>query len=333
MLKILIIRFSSIGDIVLTTPVMRCLKTQLPSAEVHYLTKGIYADLLKDNPYIDKLFTIQESTKEVARNLRQENYDHVIDLHRNFRSASILVRLRKPFSAFPKLNIRKWILVHFKINALPDIHIVQRYIRAARKFGISYDGQGLDFFLPPGVPDIRAALPDAFHENYLLLAAGGLHNTKQMPVMLMAEFCKLIQYPVLIAGSETDRERAEAVIRESGGVCFNGCGKFTLAETAFLLSKAKTVVSSDSGLMHVAAAFKVPVVSVWGNTVPSFGMYPLFPDNKKDLSAIIELKGLKCRPCSKLGKKKCPKGHFRCMNMINVSEILSKVISLSDVQT
>lgn len=330
--KILIIRFSSIGDIVLTTPVMRCLKTQLPSAEVHYLTKGIYADLLKDNPYIDRLFTIQESTREVAGILKKENYDHIIDLHRNFRSASILIRLRKPFSVFTKLNFRKWILVHFKINTLPDIHIVQRYIRAACKFGISYDGQGLNLFLPSCADDIRAALPDMFQENYLLLAAGGLHNTKQMPVMLMAELCKLLQLPVLIAGSAADRERAEAVIRKSGCLCFNACGKFTLAETAYLVSKAKTVVSSDSGLMHIAAALKVPVVSVWGNTVPSFGMYPLFPDDKKDHSAIIGVKGLKCRPCSKLGKKKCPKDHFKCMNMINASEVSNKVMSLSEIQ-
>ena len=326
--KILIIRFSSIGDIVLTTPVMRCLKIQLPGIEIHYLTKSVFEPLLQANPYIDKIYSIKSKVNEVLADLKKENYDHIIDLHKNFRSIQTLLGLRKPFSTFTKLNIRKWLYVHLKINTLPGIHISERYLQAVSKFGVTYDGKGLDYFIPLSNEVEFASLPSELKKGYVLIALGGLHNTKQIPVEIIAEVCRELGKPVILAGSKEDEERAFSIIQKTGEICFNACGKYSINQTASLIRQSLAVISADTGLMHIAAALKKPLVSVWGNTVPEFGMSPLFPVGFKNLSQIAEVKGLACRPCSKLGKKQCPKGHFNCMNKISPSGIVEKAISL-----
>ena len=329
MAKFLIIRFSSIGDIVLTSPVLRCLKNQIPDAEIHYLTKGMFEPLLMENPYIDKIFYIKRKVSEVIDKLKKENYDYIIDLHKNFRSLRVLLELRKPFSTFPKLNFRKWLYVHFKINLLPDIHIAERYLFALKKFGVSYDGKGLDYFISP-IKEINLSTLPATHQNgYALIALGGLHNTKQIPDFKVVEICLQLGMPVVLAGGRTENQKAQNIILNTGKICFNACGQYSINQTASLLRQSKVVITADTGLMHIAAALKKPVISLWGNTVPEFGMYPFFPEGLKNLSAIIEIKGLKCRPCSKLGKRKCPKGHFNCMKKIDAKEVALKAAELS----
>ena len=146
--KILIIRFSSIGDIVLTSPVIRCLKLQTGS-EIHYLTKQPFVALLKNNPHVSKVFAIDKSVGEVLPALRREKYDYIIDLHHNLRT--FILKWRLPFVksyAFKKLNFEKWLLTNFKINRLPKTHIVDRYLETVKSLGVKNDGQGLDFFLP-----------------------------------------------------------------------------------------------------------------------------------------------------------------------------------------
>lgn len=328
MAKILIIRFSSIGDIVLTTPVLRCLKEQVPHAEIHYLTKGIFEPLISLNPYIDKVYTISTKVGKIIPQLQKENYDYIIDLHKNFRSIYTIMALRKPFRSFPKLNFRKWLYVSFKINLLPDIHIVERYLSAAGKFNVVYDGQGLDYYIP-AVKEVNInTLPKAHHHGYVLIALGGMHNTKQIPENIIVDICRHMSLPVVLAGGKTEFRKAENIIRQTGDMCFNACGHFSINQTASLIRQSMVVISADTGLMHIAAALKKPVVSLWGNTVPSFGMSAFFPDNLKSLSEIIEIKGLSCRPCSKLGKKRCPKGHFNCMNQIDASVVAKKVNTL-----
>ena len=328
MAKILIIRFSSIGDIILTTPVLRCLKLQQPNTEIHYLTKRIFEPLIQANPYIDKIYSINSNVSEVIPELKKENYDHVIDLHKNFRSIHTLLGLRKPFSTFTKLNIRKWLYVHLKINKLPEIHISERYLTSVRKFGVIYDGNGLDYFVP-GTKEVElSSLPSSHQKGYILIALGGLHYTKQIPDDKIVEVCSKLGMPVILAGGKEDERRAMSIIEKTGEICFNACGKYSINQTASLIRQSLAVISADTGLMHIAAALKAPVVSVWGNTVPEFGMYPLFPKGLRNLSQIIEVEGLVCRPCSKLGKKKCPKRHFNCMNQIESAEIVDKTISL-----
>lgn len=130
--KVLVLRFSSIGDIVLTTPVVRNLKQQLSGAEVHYCTKSQFRILLENNPYVDKAFYLDKSLNNLIDELKKENYDYVIDLHNNLRSSIIKWRLGKKSFTFDKLNLKKWLLVNLKVNKLPSLHIVDRYMATVK---------------------------------------------------------------------------------------------------------------------------------------------------------------------------------------------------------
>jgi len=319
--KFLIIRFSSIGDIVLTTPVVRCLKEQVPGAEVHYLTKASFLPVLKANPYIDKLFAIQENIGEVIPDLKNENYDLIIDLHKNFRSKGVILNLRKPSASFDKINFEKWLIVNFKINRLPPIHIVDRYFQAVKMLEVINDGKGLNYYIPPQDEVNLKHLPEKFGKGYIAWVIGGKHNTKIYPEEKIIEVLKKIEEPVALLGGPDDEAKGDRIQKAAGGLVYNACGKFNINGSASLVKQARKVITNDTGLMHVAAAFKKEIISIWGNTLPEFGMYPYMP-GEEEKSKILEVKGLSCRPCSKIGFEKCPKGHFKCMQEIDVGEIV-----------
>jgi len=318
--KILIVRFSSIGDIVLTTPVVRCLKQQLNGLELHYLTKQKFASVIEHNPYIDKLITIKDSTSEVIDQLKQENYDYVLDLHHNIRTLKLKWALGKKSFAFNKLNWEKFLIVNFKINKLPQKHIVDRYFETTKVFNITNDNKGLDYFI--GEKDqvnIAQALPSNFLNGYNALVVGGSYYTKQIPLNKLIEICKKSSKPLVLMGGKEDSIIAEKVQQVLKDKVFNSCGKFNINQSASIIQQSEKVITSDTGLMHIAAAYKKEVISLWGNTIPEFGMGPYLPGEN---SQILEVKNLPCRPCSKLGYKKCPKGHFKCMNEIDIDSIV-----------
>ena len=306
-IKILIIRLSSIGDIVLTTPVVRCVKQQIKDSEVHYLVKEQFKDTVTNNPYIDKIHLFKGNLKETIQELKSEDFQYIIDLHKNFRSIKIRNKLKIADFSFNKLNFEKFLAVTFKWkNHLPDIHIVDRYFEAVKIFDVVNDGKGLDYFIDEEKDKVE--LP---HNKFIAFVTGAKHNTKQIPVEIAAKIIDNIKYPVVILGGKADIETAEKIksnLKKEDVINFTG--KLTLNRSAYVISKSSAVITPDTGLMHIAAAFKKPVASVWGNTIPEFGMYPYMPD---DRSEIFEVKDLKCRPCSKLGHKKCPKKHFNCM--------------------
>lgn len=306
-MKILIIRLSSIGDIVLTTPVIRCVKQQVPGAAVHFLTKAAFEPVLKSNPYIDKLHVFKGELKATAAELKKEQFDYVIDLHKNLRTLRIKLLLGVKNSSFNKLNIEKWLLVNFKINRMPPVHIVDRYLEAARPLGVKNDGKGLDYFLQNEY-DLAELLP-ASHQKYAGFVIGGQHATKRLPQEKIIASCKRLNIPIVLLGGKEDMARGEEICQNMDGRVFNGCGRFNLDQSAFLVKMAQLIITHDTGLMHVAAAFNKPIISIWGNTVPEFGMYPY----KTDRHLLIEVKGLPCRPCSKIGYPKCPLKHFKCM--------------------
>lgn len=306
-MKILIIRLSSIGDIVLTTPVIRCIKQQIKGAEVHFLTKASFESVLRSNPYIDQLHLFRGDLNATTRELKAEHFDYVIDLHKNLRTLRMKMRLGVKSSSFDKLNIEKWLLVNFKIDKMPAVHIVDRYLAAAAPLGVQNDGKGLDYFLEKE-HDLSSLLPPS-HQKYTGFVIGGQHATKRLPQEKIIAACKLVNAPIVLLGGKEDAARAEEICRGTGEYVFNGCGKFNLDQSAFLVKMADTIVTHDTGLMHIAAAFNKRIVSIWGNTVPEFGMYPYKADHQK----IIEVKGLPCRPCSKIGYPECPQKHFRCM--------------------
>jgi ADP-heptose:LPS heptosyltransferase len=311
--KILVIRFSSIGDIVLTTPLIRCLKMQLPDAEIHYLTKTQNHALLRENPYVAKTWLYDDNFNELIPLLKAEKFDFIADLHKNLRSWYVRMVLRRPSGTFRKLNLKKWMIVNLRMNRLPRIHIVDRYFSALSPLGIVNDHKGLDFFIPSGDEVDLSVLQARFREGYVAFVTGGKHGTKILPEEMVAEVCKRLSNPVILLGGPEDAEKGSRIVKMTGGRVYNACGQFSINQSASLIRQAGKVITNDTGLMHIAAAFGKEILSVWGNTIPEFGMYPYLEGKVNASSRIFEVKGLSCRPCSKIGFEKCPKGHFRCM--------------------
>ncbi|MTB49409.1 glycosyltransferase family 9 protein [Lewinella sp. W8] len=318
--KVLIIRFSSIGDIVLTTPVIRGVKQQA-GAEVHFLTKASFAAVLKGNPHLDRVWTIKKDISEIAAELVRENYDYLIDLHGNLRSLEVKTRLlvhalrhlrpRPRTATFNKLNFRKFLLTRLGINRMPDLHIVDRYLAAAARLGVRKDGHGLDYFIASEdeVHPEEVGLPP----HYLAFVIGAAHATKRLSEEQMATVCREFPAPVVLLGGPAEAALGER-LAEGNDHVHNACGKFSLGGSADLVRQAQVVLTHDTGLMHIAAAFRKPIISVWGNTVPDLGMYPYLPGAEaEEKERRQEITGLSCRPCSKIGFQACPKGHFRCI--------------------
>ena len=323
-MKILIIRFSSIGDIVLTSPVVRCLKQQLNNSEIHFLTKKPFASIVENNPNVDKVYTIEKNPHEVLPELKKENYDWVIDLHHNLRSARVKRALEKPNKSFNKLNIEKWLLVNFKINLLPKKHIVDRYFETVAHLGVKNDLKGMEFFIDKKDLVNISTLPEEFQNGYIAFVIGAKHNTKKLPTEKIISICKKLNRPIILIGGKEDFEEGKKIetrVKSQESRIFNACGKYNLQQSASLIKQAERVITHDTGMMHIAAAFRKNIVSVWGNTVPEFGMYPYMPGNEEN-SKSVEVKNLSCRPCSKIGYDKCPKGHFKCMNEIDENQCL-----------
>ncbi|MCB9323954.1 MAG: glycosyltransferase family 9 protein [Lewinellaceae bacterium] len=323
-MKILIIRFSSIGDIVLTTPVIRCLKQQLPEAEIHFLTKNSFLPVVEANPYIDKVYGIHKNVEEVMLSLKGESYRYIIDLHNNLRSRMVRIGLGTKTYSFNKINVQKWLMTRLKINLLPKVHIVDRYMKPAEKLGVKNDGKGLDYFIPKKE---EVKLSTFFKKSgigavqpYIALVIGAAHATKRLPVVRLIELCQQLEGPVILLGGPEDERPGAFIAEQSGGHVVNACGKLKLNESASMVRQAAKVISHDTGLMHIAAAFDKEIISVWGNTIPEFGMYPYY-GNKENRNTTLEVKGLSCRPCSKIGHHECPKKHFKCMVNIDFSDL------------
>jgi ADP-heptose:LPS heptosyltransferase len=319
-MKFLVIRFSSIGDIVLTTPVIRCLKQQVPGVEIHFLTKQSFRPIVENNPYIDKIMLLEHSFELMIHELRQENYDHIIDLHHNLRTLRIKRALKVNSRSFNKLNMQKWLRTALRINILPKVHIVDRYLATLKDFGVRNDGQGLDYFIPAKDEVKVSDIPVSHSFGYIGVVIGAAHNTKKLPLHKLKELCGKINHPIILLGGPEDRGMGDEIASVDDVKIYNACGKFNLNESADLVRKAKVIVSHDTGLMHIASAFKKPIISVWGNTVPAFGMTPYYGDYQSKESR-FEIKKLWCRPCSKIGYKKCPLGHFKCMEQQDVERM------------
>lgn len=319
--KILIIRFSSIGDIVLTTPVVRIAKTQLENATVHFVTKNGFKSILEANPYIDKVHVLNDNLKSLIKELKAENFTHVIDLHNNLRSLKIKRAIDAPNSSFKKLNIEKWQAVNFKqIHKLPAAHIVDRYLDTLSKFKIKNDLKGLDYFIPESDVVPASELPETHQSGYIAWVIGGSYFTKMLPTEKIIDTLRKTSVPVVLVGGPEDMDNGKLIANKIGNQVFNACGKFNLNQSASIVKRASKVLSNDTGLMHIAAAFNKPILSFWGNTIKEFGMYPYMPMNES-LSTIMEVNDLRCRPCSKLGFKKCPKKHFYCMQLLETDRI------------
>ena len=323
-MKILVVRFSSIGDVVLTTPIVRCLKQQIPNSTIHFITKKNFVSLIDQNPNIDKVIAIQSSINEVISHLKKEKYDWVIDLHKNVRTLSLKQKLKVPSRSFPKMNIEKWMLVKFKLDRMPKIHIVDRYFETVKHLGVENDFLPCDFYISS---DSNVSILNTFgiETSFLAIAIGAQFSTKRLPLNKLEEIISKINSPIVLVGGQMDADLAATLISSfPDKIIKNACGEFTLQKSASIVKQSKVLLTNDTGLMHIASCFAVPIVSVWGNTVPSLGMYPYFPKSP-ELFSIHEVKNLNCRHCSKIGYKKCPKSHFNCMNLQNSNEIIEDI--------
>lgn len=320
-MKFLIIRFSSIGDIVLTSPVIRCLRKKYPDSAIHYLTKQSFASIVLTNHYLTKVHILKDDLEEVIEELRIENFDYIIDLHHNLRTLRVKQALQnvKSFS-FNKLNIQKWVFVNFKLNVMPGKHIVDRYMETVKSLGVENDEQGLDYFIHQKDTVAQSDIPISHLHGYVGIVIGAAHNTKKLPVHKLKELCAKITHPIILLGGKEDYLNAAEIAAVDTVKIYNACGKYNLGESADLVRRSKLIITHDTGLMHIAAAFKKNIISIWGNTVPSFGMYPYKSPHK-----IFDVKKLWCRPCSKIGYNKCPLGHFKCMEKISIDAIVDHV--------
>ena len=327
-MKILIVRFSSIGDIVLTTPVVRALKEQLKNVELHFITKKGFVPLLTHNPHITKIHAIDKSVDEVMSDLKNEKFDLIIDLHKNIRTLSLKKKLGVKAYSFRKLNFQKWLLVNFKKNNMPKLHIVDRYFEAVKELGVNNDQNGCELFIDALQEVNTKEKLNVDPKSFVSIAIGAQFNTKILPVDKLIEIVNGIKSPVVLLGGPTDIERAkeimEGVSEASKSNVYNAVGKFSLMESASIVKQSNKLLTHDTGLMHIATCFNVPIISVWGNTVPVLGMYPYYPKNE-ELFELHEVENLSCRPCSKIGYNSCPKKHFNCMTLQDTVAITKSV--------
>lgn len=279
--------------------------------------------MVEHNPYIDKLHVLAHSWELMIEELKTEGYDYIIDLHHNVKTLRVKKALKLRSFSFYKLNIQKYFLTAFKINILPKFHIVDRYMKTVESFGVKNDGKGLDYFTGEKEQIRREDIPASHYAGYIACVIGAALNTKKWPLHKWKEFAGEMKHPIILLGGPEDRQQGDEIAAVDPVKIYNACGRFSLNESAGLLQKAKLVITHDTGLMHIAAAFKRPVISLWGNTVPAFGMTPYYgaamvPD------VIMQVNKLWCRPCSKIGYNKCPLGHFKCMEKIAVADVLQR---------
>jgi ADP-heptose:LPS heptosyltransferase len=233
--------------------------------------------------------------------------------------------LKVKSNSFDKLNMKKWIYTSFKWNMLPDIHIVDRYMETIAAFGVQNDGAGLDYFISKEDIINESDLPTSHLAGYVGVVIGAALNTKKYPFHHVKKLCEILDHPIILLGGLEDADEGDRIAASDKIKIYNACGKCGLNESADLVRRSKLIVTNDTGLMHIAAAFKRPVISLWGNTVPAFGMIPYYGDAPV-ADVILQVKKLWCRPCSKIGFKKCPLGHFKCMEKIEADEVISKVM-------
>ena len=321
MQTILIIRFSSIGDVVLTSPVVRALKQQGGYC-IHYLVKKKFKNAIENNPFIDQIFYLEDAgIKDV---LLKERYDITVDLQNNLKSFKMRQGLSKTTLIVNKENLKKTLLVRAGIDLLKGEHIVARYFKTVKKIGIKDDGNGLDFFIPEGFKITSCKLPIDLSNPYLAWVIGASYPKKMLPLNHIIEVCKGLNVPILVLGGSMDKNNGDEIVRSSkGSNLYNLCGQLSLEESSYVLKRSALVLSNDTGLMHIAAAFHKKIISFWGCTKPSLGMYPYKADEK----SVMLLSPTNKEPCSKLGNR-CKSSKNGCIGDLDTEKITA---SLNDL--
>ncbi|MGQ4807330.1 ADP-heptose--LPS heptosyltransferase 2 [Candidatus Entotheonellaceae bacterium PAL068K] len=328
--RILVIRLSALGDILLTTPVLRLLRQACPQARIDFLIKPVYQDLLRTHPCVDRLilYDDRQTLWQTVRELRRTRYDMVLDLHRTLRSRLLYAGLSARCKlAYDKRPIRRALLVHLGWNTLrPVTQVPEWYAAPLRQLGCTGRLGGVEMHL---ASDCRAvmqtylasAFPQACERPLLAVAPGSRWLTKRWSVERFATVAQALagaqQAAVIVLGGAEDIPIARELCRQLRVPVFDSTGKLSLMQTAALLQQCRLLLSNDSGLMHMATALQVPVVAVFGPTVQEFGFFPF------QARAQVVSTSLACRPCTTKGAKRCPRGHHQCMQRVSSAQVLA----------
>lgn len=307
------------------------LKNKFPNAEIDYVVKTQYAELVEKNPFIDKVYRFDKTDGcfpllRIRKAVQKQEYDLIVDLQSNFRSFVIrgfqttaVVSYKKPF-------VNRLLLVLLKYNRFKFVKSVsQRYIDTlypTEKAGPCFS---LDGATCAWVDNRVAELGFRQREMNIAFIPGAGKVTKRWPADYYAQLGGLLSHQPLvkiwIIGDKGDRETAAEIYRAIPGRCIDLTGKFSLMESACALSKMDAVVSNDSGFMHIADALQKPVIAIFGPTTKEFGFYP-----QNAGARVIEHKDLYCRPCSHVGPDRCPEKHFRCMRDIKPEFVYNRIV-------
>lgn len=316
--KILCIRFSSIGDIILTSPIIRALKKRYPEAEIHIVTKSQNAHLWSANPYVHEVHAYQGNLWSLAKQLRHIGFDAVVDLHKNVRSFLLSILLLKIPYQINKFTSERKHWVKTKINTLPQKHLVERYFEALANLDIKNDKLGLDYFIPK---DQEMNPEDVgIHGPYVVYAIGGQHVTKVLAYPKMVELCERLSAKIVLIGDAKDAVIGARLANAYPEKVINLCQQTSIGQSASLVKQAEYVISHDSSMMHIAAALKKKIFVIWGSTHAGFGMYPYQTE-----FVSLEMADLACRPCTTQGTDICPLGHFDCMHKISLDPLIDAV--------
>jgi len=319
--KILLIRFSSIGDIVLTTLALRCLRNTFPNAQVDFLTKIEYKDLVSKHLRVDDVLVLKGSLLETSKEIVHRDYDFVVDFHSNLRSKALVQLLPERIKVFKykKQTLRRAVSVWLGKDLYRGGKVPEQYLQALSSLGVEHDRQGLEFEIPKSDHVYRGDVPMTHQSGYVVIALGATYFTKRLPLNKWKEICQKIELPIILIGGDGEVELGEQLASYDDLKVVNRCGQYSIGQSASVMEQALFVVTQDSGMMHIAAALKKKIISIWGGTVPYLGFEPYGLNDQQ--SIIIENRQLSCRPCSKYGRSSCPKGHFKCMKDIDVQEV------------
>ena len=334
--RVLIIRFSAIGDVLLTTPILRLLHSQQPGVQIDFLVKHPFAPLLAAHPLVHRLHILPASPTlaelvERGRELRRQNYDAVIDLqgHVQSRLISFLARPGRIYR-YRKYSFRRFLLVHFRWNLYGNVppSVPERYFGALRPLGLEWEALPLEFFIPPEVEEqLAERWPFSAVERVIAMAPGAGRATKRWPAEHFAQAAERLSRDtgarILLLGGKADEQVCRQVAEKTPSPVVDWCGRTSLWETGAALKRVDLLMTNDTGVMHMAAAFQKPVVAFFGPTVREFGFFPYRTPHR-----VLEVQGLRCRPCSYHGTSACPRRHFRCLQDILPEQAVAAALDL-----
>jgi ADP-heptose:LPS heptosyltransferase len=321
-LKILVIRLSSIGDIILTTPVLKAIKAKYPGATIDFLVMDIFQDAISGGPWVDNLVLFNKDRNRrmtdllrFGRKLNQSSYDLVIDLHAKIRSIIIASQIRSKILRYKKRAWWKSILVPLRLMRYKvDDTIVKNYFRPLKRIGIYYREEKLHFaFENRDLDAVRA------HENFVVMAPGAANATKAWPQEYFARLGQMMSGNIVLIGGGNEYDSFETIRTAIGGACKNLAGRLTLKESGALISKSNYVITNDSGPFHIARGVGKKVFVIFGPTDPGMFEY--------DSQSILLYEKKDCAPCTLHGDEKCPRSHFACMLDLTPEKAYARIIA------